>query len=430
VQVYDFGEQEREYYIAMEYLHGVTLGDVLRRASGPLPVDLSAYLASLTLQGLHYAHCLNDETGRPLNIVHRDVSPDNVLMTYSGQLKLLDFGIAKATSTLSTTRVGTLRGKIAYMPPERLLSGVVEPSSDVYAVGVLLYQMQTGRRPFEAPSEPPLIHAIINEPPVPVRSHNPETPAALAAIVERALSKKPEERFGSAHDMQRALEEFLFSEGIRPSAGLIERYLGAHPEGTNRGTPSLDLETDEGAGQAAPSLRDEVPGRFRTATLSTFPQGERLGFRRRFTVALAAVLAIGIAAGVALLSPGGQAEAAVERAAQPMAVEARHPPLSSARAPDDDPPPQQPVVATSDRQTKPRPRRAVSSPGQVMFLVSPWADVLHGGKRLGTTPLAPVTVPSGRQVFVLRNDELGISRPVPVAVVPGSKVVVRVNLLE
>ena len=151
IQIYDLGRVDDQYFIAMEYINGVDLSQILKRElehSRYMPVEHVVKVATYVCEALSYAHKRTDERGRPLRVVHRDVSPHNVLIAYDGGIKLTDFGIAKATSQMMKTRVGTIKGKWAYMSPEQCAGREVDSRSDIFSVGVLIYQMTTGMLPF------------------------------------------------------------------------------------------------------------------------------------------------------------------------------------------------------------------------------------------------------------------------------------------
>jgi serine/threonine protein kinase/CheY-like chemotaxis protein len=198
-----------ELFIVMEYVQGETLSRLLRalRERGEaMPPRIAASVLSGVAHGLHAAHEATDEKGAPLGIVHRDVSPQNVILGVDGVARVLDFGVAKAAVRLQTTRDGQLKGKLAYMAPEQLGSGVVNRLTDIYATGVLLWEALTGRRLFEAESEGELVaKVLLGQPPAP-STVNPAIPPEMDAIAMRALDLEPANRFQSAREMALALE--------------------------------------------------------------------------------------------------------------------------------------------------------------------------------------------------------------------------------
>jgi len=212
VQTLELGEHEGTLYLAMEWVDGEPLGFVMKRAveRGGMSHGVAAALMSQVLAGLHAAHELSDESG-PLGVVHRDVTPHNILVTFQGVAKLLDFGIAKATKqSSSNTESGEVKGKFSYMAPEQILGGEVDRRCDVFAVGIVLYLLTTGRHPFRNHSTAGVIHSITSEKAVaPPSEVMPDYPPALEAVVMKALAKDPAQRWESAEEMRLALEQAL-----------------------------------------------------------------------------------------------------------------------------------------------------------------------------------------------------------------------------
>jgi serine/threonine protein kinase len=218
VHTFDVGDVDGRYFMVMEYIDGQNLGVVLRMAkrSGEYPPSsLWAGLFIGVLDGLHAAHTANDARGRPLQIIHRDVSPQNMLLTYEGLPKLVDFGIAKAAMRVNETDAGTLKGKYAYMSPEQVRGEVLDARSDVFAAGIVLWEMLAGRRLYKADTIVRTVERILTEPPSsPVRV-NPACDPRLAAVVEKALQKNRDDRYASAAEFRDALEEALHASGVR-----------------------------------------------------------------------------------------------------------------------------------------------------------------------------------------------------------------------
>jgi len=222
VRTYEFGTEAGRYFIEMEYLAGEDVSAVLNRAARlqqRLPISFVVEIMSRVCAGLHFAHNLNDSTGRPLGLVHRDVTPGNIVVTYFGEVKLIDFGVAKAATNNVRTRAGMLKGKIAYMSPEQLRARGIDRRSDVFSTGVVLWELLTGARLFSRDSDAATLYAILDDPVPPVRTHRPEVPAELAAIVERALARTPDDRWATAEDMQLALDGFLAAHPRADSVG-------------------------------------------------------------------------------------------------------------------------------------------------------------------------------------------------------------------
>jgi serine/threonine protein kinase len=228
VQTNEVGFDGQFYFIAMEYLDGQTLEFVnrtLQKTGGNLPLPMHLLVLTETLAGLHFAHELADFDGSPLNVVHRDVSPQNVMIGYDGHVKLLDFGIAKAADSSADTRTGVMKGKCAYMSPEQFGGARVDRRADVFAVGVMLWRALTGKRLWKGLSEleifTKLSHAEIPTP----RSVKDDVPEELERICMRALHPKREDRFQTAAEFQSALEDYMISANMRASEREIGKYL-------------------------------------------------------------------------------------------------------------------------------------------------------------------------------------------------------------
>jgi eukaryotic-like serine/threonine-protein kinase len=233
VSTFDVGDVDGRYFMVMEYIDGQNLGVVLRTAkrSGSYPSSaLWAGMFTHVLEGLHAAHHAKDARGRPLQIIHRDVSPQNVLITYEGIPKLVDFGIAKAAMRVSETDAGVLKGKYAYMSPEQVRGEPLDARSDVFAAGIVLWEMLAGRRLFKADSIVRSVERILTEQPIsPVRI-NATCDPEIAKVAYKALQKDREQRFKSALEMKEALEDAMAKRGLRTRQSdvreLMQRMFG------------------------------------------------------------------------------------------------------------------------------------------------------------------------------------------------------------
>jgi serine/threonine protein kinase len=229
VQVHDVGQEAGEYFFAMEYVHGEDLRSLLTLLASKklvMPIEHVVTIVTSAAAGLHYAHELRGQDRKPLGIVHRDVSPANILVGYDGNVKLVDFGIAKASSRVSIeTNSGTLKGKVAYMAPEQCIGMPVDRRSDVFALGIVLYELVTVRRLFKAETDF-LTMAMITAGEIPKPSTiRPDLPAELEGIILKALSMTPEDRFQTAEEMRLALEEFAGHANLRTSTTMLGDFL-------------------------------------------------------------------------------------------------------------------------------------------------------------------------------------------------------------
>jgi serine/threonine-protein kinase len=210
VRTYEIGEQGGELYIAMELVSGASLS---RARQGPVPLAIALRIASDVLRGLHAAHELHNVEGMPLGLVHQDVTPQNILVGYDGVTKLLDFGVARL-GAIDTSRTDTIRGKPSYLAPEQLEGGGLDRRVDVFALGIVLFEVLSGERLFARDSVARTYQAVLIDDIPDVRARRPEVPAPIAAVVSRALSRPAAGRFSSAEEMRVALTEARIASGI------------------------------------------------------------------------------------------------------------------------------------------------------------------------------------------------------------------------
>jgi serine/threonine-protein kinase len=226
VATYELGEVEGKYFISMEYLPGEDFATIIARCQGDrrLPIEIATALAQQAAQGLHHAHESRDEAGRLLGLVHRDVNPRNLFLTYHGVVKVLDFGIVRGREG-PRTNPGAFKGKYGYCAPEQLEGGQVDRRTDVFCLGIVLWECLTGARLFEGGSDAATIDAVRSRPVEPPSALRPEIPPALDGIVRRALARDPAHRFQSAHDLSEELDAFLLERDMRPTSKSVGRWL-------------------------------------------------------------------------------------------------------------------------------------------------------------------------------------------------------------
>jgi hypothetical protein len=229
VQTYDVCVADGNYFIAMEYLHGEDVRSILRAAFKQgrrlAPEHVLQIMIALSA-GLHYAHEREDFDGKPLSIVHCDVSPGNVIVTYEGGVKLVDFGIARAANRAHETRSGTLKGKIGYMSPEQARAEKLDRRTDVFAAGVILYELSLGRRLYRGTSDYEVLHQIVQGKITPPRKIDPEYDPELERIVMRALTYDRDKRYQTAHDLQMALEDLARERRLYLSTTGLKQLMG------------------------------------------------------------------------------------------------------------------------------------------------------------------------------------------------------------
>lgn len=225
VAVHDLGVEDGAYWLRMDFVDGSDLGTLLDR--GPLPAPLALFLAAELAQGLAYLHALADAKGRPLGLVHRDVSPSNVLLSREGEVKLADLGIAKATMLQGITRGNVKKGKYAYMSPEQVTGRPLAGASDQFALGITLVEMLTGARPFDGETPMETMDRIREAAP----PRLPGVPADVREVVLRCLAKAPRERFPDAHALLAALRAVHDADLASGAERLAQAVRAARPQG-------------------------------------------------------------------------------------------------------------------------------------------------------------------------------------------------------
>jgi serine/threonine-protein kinase len=215
-QVFDIGVGDNAYFIVMEYVDGADLKQIIefmKKSNRSFAVETACFIASKICEGLTYAHELRATDGQPLHIIHRDMSPPNVLITKHGEVKIVDFGLAKATSQLEKSEAGIIKGKFGYLSPEAAQGKEFDLRTDIFAVGIILWEMLSGRRLFYGETDFATVKQV-QEAKIPsLRAENPAVPAELERILARALAREPTARYPSARDLGRDLTGFLFKFG-------------------------------------------------------------------------------------------------------------------------------------------------------------------------------------------------------------------------
>lgn len=215
-QIFDLGKVGDAYFIALEYVSGKdlrTLFDRARQRGEQIPVPMACFLTMKVCEGLDYAHNKKDSSGRDLHLVHRDVSPQNVLLSYDGEVKLIDFGIAKAAGKAGKTQAGILKGKFGYMAPEQVHGNAVDRRSDIFSLGIVLYELLTGERLFAGDSDFATLEKVRTAEIMPPSTYNRRVPEELEQIVLKALSRDPSSRYQTAMDLHDDLQSFMYTSG-------------------------------------------------------------------------------------------------------------------------------------------------------------------------------------------------------------------------
>lgn len=227
VQIYRLGRVGKTYYVAMEYVHGVDLKDFLWRhfeKGQRTPVEIAAFIASRVCRGLEYAHTKCDAKGNPLHVVHCDVSPRNLMISAEGEVKITDFGIARARGLIESEKVEGL-GKAAYVAPEQIRGETVDGRADLFALGTVLFELLTGERAFRGKSRQEILESVTKQPVLSVRTLNPEVPPELEKILLKALKPALKDRYADAGAMGYDLEYHLYHKGYGPTIQTLEKYL-------------------------------------------------------------------------------------------------------------------------------------------------------------------------------------------------------------
>ncbi len=450
VPVFDFGCIDGRYYLALEYVEGQDLAALHGRARVvgiDWPLDLSIYVVTEVLEGLVYAHHKRDTQGRPLELVHRDVSPSNILISRDGQVKLLDFGIARSAVREFETRTGVVKGKPGYMSPEQAAGWAVDSRADVWSCGAVFHELVTGARLRDG-----RIKVADDE---------------VDAIIGKALAANLDDRYANTSELQQALFGLLASRGQRPRASDLAAFIDSVQEARapgedwdmrssgveerlaaleqREGEEPSDVHTEEIAGDVSvlaetvvAKAGESAPGgvtRQVTAAAEVVPV--RVSRRRAALLAIVAVLVLGGAAlALGLLGGGGDrddAEPGSTRTAdaEPGATQVPAvPPESTTPGPGVDAGPVEPVRDAAPAETPdaalvetkaPARTRPVTPVRKATLSVNtqPWSTVTLDGKRIGDTPIRDLPVAPGRHRLVLNNPIKNLSREVVVNLKPG-----------
>ncbi len=244
VQVFELGEVDDVYYMAMEYVHGLDLARLVSRAArlGSYPIPIACFICAEVLKALQFAHDRQDDDGRPLNIVHCDISPQNILVSFSGEVKITDFGISRAAFQAKGQH-DVIRGKYAYMSPEQVEGRPLTGRSDLFSLSIVLYEMLTGRRLFKARNREETLARVRRAEVPSARGYRPEISEDLEDILLKGLARRPEDRFRSAQEMLETLSNLMVREGHRVSnsdlSGFMKQVLEAAKDAQRKadGTP-------------------------------------------------------------------------------------------------------------------------------------------------------------------------------------------------
>ena len=378
-----------ELFLVMEYVQGESLSKLQRAviaANGRIPLRIASAIIIATLHGLHAAHEAKSEGGEPLGIVHRDVSPQNIIVGADGVVRVFDFGIAKAMGRLHTTRDGEVKGKAAYMAPEQLRAGAVDARTDVYATAVVLWEVLTGERLFAGDSPEATMNMVLERTPPAPSSRNSEVPEALDALVLCGLARDRRERFGSAREMARELEAIVAPATANEVAEWVEQTSGEALR--RRASVIAEIESqpallDESDASAPPSsARSFVrPASTSTAVTMTDPTPPRRRRANVLTYVAFGVAAVAVAVAswtvLAVRRPGDGAAAAIAASSAAM-------------------PSPSPSTADPSPSPSPSPTASASAPAPASASAPTPASALAEGRRPPTVA-RPTTGAPGRK---------------------------------
>ena len=252
-QIYNLGNEQDSFYIALEYVNGRDLRAIFQKSqqqNKPMPVAQACYVIMKICEGLDYAHNKKDKYQRELNIVHRDVSPPNILVSFEGEVKLIDFGVAKAAGRASRTQAGILKGKFGYMSPEQVRGMPLDRRSDVFSVGVVLFEVLTSTRLFQAETDFATLEKVRAVDVPRPSSLNPDIPKPLENIIYKALAREPEQRYQSSIELHDELQAFMFAQGLFYSRKDLAAWMRAQYARENR------AREGEGQGAGIAAARD------------------------------------------------------------------------------------------------------------------------------------------------------------------------------
>jgi eukaryotic-like serine/threonine-protein kinase len=280
-QIFDLGRIGTSYFIAMEYINGRDMRAVIPKAEKlgiPFPLEYSLKIAREACEGLYYAHRKTDEKGQPLHIVHRDVTPENIMVSFDGEVKLLDFGIAKAENLVSETRAGEIKGKLGYLSPEQITGKPVDHRSDLFSLGTVLYEWVTGHKLFTGRSDVDVLKSVLDGKIYPPSYFKEDVPQAVEDILMQALQRNREERYQTSWDMLYDIDQFFFTHKFSPSNIHLSNFMRQiFTDELNQALGQEELpEEDEDPGESGTQVvekPEEMPGQGGSARVSFASSG-------------------------------------------------------------------------------------------------------------------------------------------------------------
>ena len=419
VQVYEVGVVDGQYYMAMEFVDGLDLKEMLaalRAHDQRMPEHLALYVLVEVAKALAYAHERRGPDGTPLGIVHRDVSPANLLLSNDGQVKLTDFGVAKAAARLTLSLPGTLHGKVYYMSPEQVTGLDVDERSDIFSLGVVAYEILCGQRPFEGDSEVAVIDAVRRCAPRPLRDVEPWVSPSLEALVTRALERDPDRRYATMHEFQQDLTTYMLEAHTIVSARAMADFVAQVQKDRPPSTPSSPTPPRSLDELAAALLQDgrEAPLNNRTRTVLGPSEPVIPAPVRRGWIAPWIVLAAALASGVVGLIAGGMQDERIGASDDPVPAILGAADATASPALPGDPDASidagQPDAVSASELRPPPPAEETVEPAPPARTLAKLrstprgAEVWQGDRQLGVTPLDVPMPKNGGLRIELRMD--------------------------
>jgi serine/threonine-protein kinase len=393
-----------------------------------IPQELAAGIVAQVCDGLEHAHQLDDGTGDPMHIVHRDVSPQNIIVLYSGLVKLVDFGIAKATSQVHETRTGALRGKLKYMSPEQCQGGPIDGRSDVFSLGVVFWELLTQQRLFKGKNEMAMIQTILKQPIPAPRQVVPSVSEEFSIIAEHALMRDLDLRYQSAGEMGAAIREAIrqntFAAGVSEIAAYAKKVLAGREMTKKAILQALQRETDtpvplrilrpETAEPSQPG--PEANGETDKSLPGLQPDGPDGKAKRRWWLPLVLVSVLAVAGTAVWLGLTWKPESG------PGDPPPEKDPVTQ---PNEPAPGKQNGAVTEKKPNRTGPRKRY---GTLRLSTTPWSTVYLKKRKLGITPLADVKLPAGKHRLLAINPEEKIRRSFTVRIRPGKTTTMKIDL--
>jgi serine/threonine protein kinase len=433
VQIFDFGLQDNCYFLAMEYLAGENLSSIMRAVAAKkehIPSEIAATIIASACAGLHYAHSITDEKGVPLGIVHRDVSPSNLMVTHQGIVKVLDFGIAKAEGKLAETQTGVVKGKWVYMSPEQVKSEPLTGQSDVFSLGLILYELTTGVKLFQRDNELAIIAAVMTTEIKPPRQLRPMMPQEMEDVIMKAVDRDKSKRFQSAAEMERALLQFIAHRTFVNPAEALQKYV-IELFGETRMKELRTMPTTD-PGLAEPMTEAVDSGRTAYAAPPSHLQPPRQSKWTRVAIVVGPTLLIGLIAVGAFLMGQGKAPPAdpanppalvasvlptlphVEPAAVHDAGAAAVEPVAAV------PPPVEPTRVVA-KKGKPVLAKAAVEYGTLQVNCVPWCRIYLDGVDTGrNSPVSDLKLEAGKHKLKVVNPPSGSERERSIDIAPNA----------